>query len=388
MVTKKEENKLKYVKGGRGIDPKTQILLFAKSAGRCEICNELLVEDMVTKEDVILGEKAHIYAFSKTGPRPSKKSERKELNMVGNLILTCPTCHTKIDKQESMKYYTVEFLKNQKRRHEERIRLVTSFTDDRGTRVLKMAASVNGEKVVLSTEDMVTALMEEKLFSDVINPAEIDFTANSGFNNATYWNGKKQEINETAGKFLEGAIRDKVKHISVFAIGPIPLLMYLGSKLENKIKTKFFQRHRDGGSWVWFKSKPKALYGLRSLNRGKNKTKVALLVSLSGTVDKTLLPKEINEDYFVYEIYLRSAPPNYNFLKTERDLQNFEIFFTTVISKIKNTHAGLKSIDFFPAIPAPVAVVCGRALNKNSDPSLRVFNTANKKVFNHTLTIN
>jgi len=387
-VLKKDKSEKTMFEVKRNIDSNTKFLLLAKAGGRCEICNVNLLKDDLTQADLIWGEMAHIYAFSRNGPRPSKKIKREELNKIGNLILTCPTCHNKIDKPWSEKYYTVEILKKWKLRHEKRINLVTSFTDDRRTRVLKMVANINGEKVVLSVEDMVITLMEEKLFSDVANPIEIDFADNSGFNNAVYWKGKRQEIDETVGKFLEGLIRDKVKHISVFAIGPIPLLICLGSKLQNKIKTKIFQRHRDGERWTWSKSKPEAFYKFRLLNKGKDRTKVALLISLSGSVDRTALPKKINKDYFIYEIYLSSANPNYNFLRTERDLQNFEVIFTTAISQIKNAHKELKFIDFFPAIPAPVAVVCGRNLNKNSDPSLRIFNRANKKVFNYTLTIN
>ena len=37
----------------------------------------------------------------------------------------------------------------------------------------------------------------------------------------------------------------ETRHISLFALAPIPLLVYLGSQLSNKVPVDVFQRHRD-----------------------------------------------------------------------------------------------------------------------------------------------
>src|ERR1022692_4836806 len=34
-------------------------------------------------------------------------------------------------------------------------------------------------------------------------------------------------------------------HLSIFALGPMPLLVFLSSQLSNKISTDLYQRHRD-----------------------------------------------------------------------------------------------------------------------------------------------
>jgi len=373
-----------FKKAARSVNANVKILLYAKSAGRCEMCNKLIIKDKMTRKDINLAEKAHIYAFSKGGSRFKKNLFDK--NNIDNLMLICSSCHTKIDKKEQLKYYTAEYLIDLKKQHEKRIELVTSFRNNRRTMVLKMVANINGEIIKLSDLDIRDAIFSKKMFFEE-NPYEIDFTNTSGIYNKIYWDSKKQDINEMLINFYGDLNRNKVEHISVFAIGPIPLLMYLGSKLENKIKTKIFQRHRDGESWIWKKGSPKAKYRFRTIRKGKNKSKVALLISLSGSIKRSLLPDNVIKNYFIYELRL-GQNPNYNFLRTEKDLYNFEKKFTTIISKIKNDHEKLKSIDIFPAIPAPVAVVCGKSLNKNSDPKLRLFNTSNNKKFKYTLTIN
>jgi hypothetical protein len=385
MTKNQNLSEISEIKKGRGIGENTKVLLFAKSAGRCEICNKLVIKDSTTREQFICGEMAHIYAFSNKGPRANKKVVDK--NNVDNLLLACPDCHEKIDKTGQDKYYTARQLKDYKSEHEKRILLSTGFDQKRQTKVLKMVANINFETVKLATPDIVKALMKEGLIPCEDKFEEIDFSNNSGQDSSSYWRSKSQDINSTLNKFYSDLKREKIEHVSIFGIGPMPLLMYLGSKSDNKIKTKIFQRHRDGESWEWKNGKPKADYQLNMINGGPDKSKVALLLSLSGMIKRDLLPTDINKKYYIYELSLVGSP-NYNFLRTEKDLLNFEKSFSTSISQIKNDHPNLKSIDIFPAVPAPVAIVCGRTLNKNSDPKLRIYNTYNKSKFKYSLTIN
>lgn len=382
---KKNFSDIFEIKKARGVKENTKVLLFALSAGRCELCNELLIKDRYTNQTVIWGEMAHIYAFSDGGPRSNIKQINK--NDVTNLLLACPNCHEKIDKPIQERFYTAAFLKAAKLEHEKRIRLVTKPNKDCATKVLYMIANIKNEVSRLTMHDIATALIKEGLYSCDENATEIDFTCAPGINNRSYWQSKKDDIEQKIIGFHSDLQRDKIKHVSVFAVGPMPLLMHLGSKLDNKVTTKVFQRHRDGESWNWRNKKATAEYEFRMVKNGEDKSKVALLLSLSGFVDRSLLPTDIIQDYYIYELFVKPNP-NYNFLRSEKDLNNFETAYGTAISAIKNQHNGLRQICVFPAVPAPVAVICGRALNKNSDPKLKVYNTVNKSRFKYALTIN
>lgn len=372
------------IKGGRGIKDNTKILLFAKSAGRCEVCNKLVIKDLNTGEQFIWGEMAHIYAFSDNGPRANIKIDNK--NNVENLLLACPDCHEKIDKTGQEKYYTAQQLIEMKHEHEDRVYFATSFGSKSKTKVIKMIANINSEIVKTSNTDIAKALMKNRLTPCEDIFSEIDFSDISGRDDKSYWISKSKDIEQLLSGFYSDLQRRKIEHVSIFGIGPMPLLMFLGSKLNNKVKTTLFQRHRDGGTWEWKKTKTLAEYKLVS-EKGVNKNKVALILSLSGTVNRNLLPANIENNYYIYELSLVGSP-NFNFLRTENDLFNFEKSFSTCISEIKNNHPELKHIDVFPAVPAPVAIVCGKSLNKNSDPKLRVFNSYNRNKFKYSLTIN
>lgn len=93
--------------------------LISKAGGRCcyryngEICKRLLYSN-----NSIIGEKAHIVAVSKKGPRFDPDYNEATINSYENLMWMCPTHHTMIDKIDDIEIYTVELLLKMKEKHE------------------------------------------------------------------------------------------------------------------------------------------------------------------------------------------------------------------------------------------------------------------------------
>jgi len=86
----------------------TKIFLAMKSGNLCAFkdCRKSLTSDGEKSEPALIGEAAHIYGEN-AGTDKKKPSARyradmsdDERNHYNNLIYLCPTCHTKIDKQE------------------------------------------------------------------------------------------------------------------------------------------------------------------------------------------------------------------------------------------------------------------------------------------------
>jgi hypothetical protein len=95
-----------------------QDYLWSESAGYCQ--NPECAKDLHALSDVPIAERAHIIAASPDGPRGADDGgtlsdlERAEAD---NLLLLCPTCHTKIDK--SPKLYDVFMLREWKKRSQD-----------------------------------------------------------------------------------------------------------------------------------------------------------------------------------------------------------------------------------------------------------------------------
>ena len=148
--------------------------------------------------------------------------------------------------------------------------------------------------------------------------------------------------------------------------------MCLGRQLSNKVASDPYQRHRDTESWTWKIDGVPINYRFRRMNRGHFK-KVALVLSLSGTIRLQDLPADIRRSSAIYEITLNGMTPQTTFLQQKRDLDAFRAVYQEAIATILQTHGPLDTIDLFPAVPAPIAVLCGRELLPKVHPKLRVY---------------
>ncbi len=68
-----------------------------------------------------------------------------------------------------------------------------------------------------------------------------------------FWDSGKAAIDKELTKVQDAIAHGDTTHVSVFAIAPIPLLVYLGSRLDDKTETLLFERHRGstGSPWTW-----------------------------------------------------------------------------------------------------------------------------------------
>jgi len=102
----------------------TKIFLAMKSGNLCAFrdCRMFLTSDGEASDPAVIGEAAHIYGESPgTKTKPASARYRPDMtdvqrNHYNNLIYLCPSCHTKIDKQE--KDFPADFLFSLKSEHE------------------------------------------------------------------------------------------------------------------------------------------------------------------------------------------------------------------------------------------------------------------------------
>ena len=356
----------------RVIDVKTRVYLYVRAGGRCEFdnCNRYLLEHYPTFSPGNFAEMAHIWAFSSDGPRGNEGVDASDLKDISNLILLCATCHKLVDDHPDR--YPVPTLQKFKRAHEDRIFLLTSTKPDRRTVALTLTANIGDQKV-----DITLPQMQEAVSPLYVNPREvlrIDITNLSDQGTEAYWSVSANQIREQTRRLYEQPFEDgPATHISVFALAPIPLLIFLGSCLSNKIATSLFQRHRHGETWTWKEGAPIATYSTGVLRRGRDPQHVALVVSLSGRIHEIELPNAIDENFTVYEISLSSEDPHPRFLNTEPDLQAFQATYSDTIREIVANQGGVSRLHVFPAVPAPVAVAMGRDLLPKRDPALLIY---------------
>lgn len=159
--------------------------------------------------------------------------------------------------------------------------------------------------------------------------------------------------------------------------------------MSNKVPVDVYQRHRDTEDWVWKTAGPAVEYRFEKMRPGTDRAKVALLLSLSGKVRFDFLPREIDESFTVYELTLATLEPSPTFLRTTEDLSRFKDAYQAALRTILRDHGNIEAIHLFPAVPAPIAVLCGRELLPKVDPALLVYDYDKRRGgFTPTLRVN
>lgn len=103
------------------ISPKSIKILWSASGGRCassECWERLSYHETEEVAPYTLGEMAHICGDKPGSNRHDASQTDAERNDYQNLILLCPTHHTRIDRKENEAIYTVDALHTMKAKHE------------------------------------------------------------------------------------------------------------------------------------------------------------------------------------------------------------------------------------------------------------------------------
>jgi len=370
----------------RTVKPFNRLLLAVRAGGICEFdsCRDYLFEHHVTLDTKSFAEVAHIVAFSQAGPR-GEAPRPVDINDVDNLMLLCPKCHKLVDDKPER--FTVETLKGYKEVHEARIRQLTNLAPDMKTSVVQLKTLVRGQAVDI-TFTQVTEAVAPRYPTDRRGTV-IDLTGITG-EGPSYWDTAMQCIRQRVQELYEpGMDGHRTQHISLFALAPIPLLVYLGSRLSNKIPVKLYQRHRDTETWAWESDGEPVQYRFHLRQDGSDRSRVGLLLALSGAIDLATIPEEIRSGAYLYEITLAGGVPRPQFLRLYQDLLNFKDVYETSRRTILRDHRAVPELHLFPAVPAPIAVTCGRELLPGVDPAIIVYdNDKTKGGFTYILRIN
>lgn len=367
------------IQSTRNIPSKTKLVLWVRAGGRCEFdgCNEYLLKHHVTLEEVTLAELAHIVAFKPLGPRGHDGERPDAIHDVSNLMLLCPRCHKLIDDPTTKEKFSRETLVRHKREHEERILRLTEAKPERKTTIVQLLAKVGGQPVAIPRADIWDAVAP--MYPADEKGCVIDLSALDDGSDAYYKVAMDKIARSVDSLYSPGLNVDPPRHISLFALAPMPLLMFLGHRLSNKTPVDLYQRHRDTQSWTWKTSGPGAQYLLRKVREGTVRKRAALVLSLSAALDLDKLPTHVDGTYTIYEIALDSQLPTPLFLRQRQDLDAFRMAYHRVLAEILRDHGSIPSVDVFPAVPAPIAVLCGFELFPKVTPRLRVFDNDSRR---------
>lgn len=360
--------------------------LWGKAAGRCQYrgCNTPLWIDGLTKEEFNSAYLAHIIADKTDGPRGDVKLSPLLSKDISNIMLLCDVHHRLIDKKDE-KGHPVELLLEMKKEHEDRIKRITEMNMDRETNIVLFGTNIGDHSSPLNKNSIYPALKSEKRYPAQTDPIALNLD-NSLFkdNDEFFWTVEVKNLRQQFKEKIEPLLTKNANHFSLFGIAPQPLLIELGKLFSDIPEVETFQRQREPvPTWEWSEFK-ESTYIIKKPK--KIQDKVALIISLSGTISNERITSVLGEDVSIWTLTIDN--PENDFLKSKQQLSEFRKIFRNLLNDIKFNHGQNNEIHIFPAAPIAINIEIGRVWMPKADLPMKIYDQ-NYKIggFQYALTI-
>jgi len=352
--------------------------LWARTAGRCTICNRRLLGDSRTyMHSVLLAELAHNIGASDgaRSPRSSANDGEHDTESEENLLLLCHDCHRIIDHPEHIDLFPPEKLREIKESFERRIEMVTEEGGLTRTAALRVGSMIRGSLAMASQREVAETLLAANYLGLVETQRSGDFACriNGAAGGRGYWDAAQQTIHDTLDLVRQAVISGDVEHISVFAIAPIPLLAYLGWHLDDKTPTRIFQKHRDQFvGWSWADHDQPVEFEVSSTGPQNGAEDVVLVCAVTSELNLARLPNEIAEAPRI-EIRPAGVAPDPTLMSHEQSLMNFAADWRTALATAEAEYPGARRWHLVVSGPVSVAIEAGRAVMRDAHPAVTVY---------------
>jgi hypothetical protein len=352
------------------VSPKNRAVVWARGAGRCYYCNASLIGDYISgNEDANFGFVAHIVAEIPKGPRGDPIRSPQLADDVGNLILMCYPHHKLIDVDE-VADYSEQRLLDMKIAHEDRIRIVTDITRERASHVLRYGAKIGMNESPISFSAVRLAMLPERYPVDgrSIGIEIVGSAATDGED--IFWRTEPDNLRRQFERMIRERIATReITYLSVFALGPMPLLIELGRLLSDIVPADIYQLHREPSGWNWASNGPRIEYEI--IKSTRNGGKVALKLGISADVTDDRIMAVLGDGASIWS--LTAKVPGNDVMRYPEDLQEFRRLMRGLYNEIKAVHGEGTTIHMFPAVPVSVAVEIGRVRMPKADLPVLVY---------------
>ncbi len=359
------------------IPSKIKNQLLVKSAGRCQFrgCNQSLYMDIITKRDFNKSYIAHIVGDKPTGPRGDVVQSPILANALSNLMLLCDGCHRRVDA-ENGKYYSVSELLAMKKEHEDRIENVTAIAPNMQSHIITYKANVGVFTPEMSYQT-VSQFLPPNYYPAIADTIDLSLSNSiQRDKDVAFWTTEVANLEaQFDRKLFQKFTKGEIQHLSVFAFAPIPLLIKLGTLINDIYKSNIHQKVRNPDTWNLDDDTTEMKYTIIA-PEAKHKT-VALNISLSATITNDRITQVLGDDCDVYTITIEN--PFNDYLKSKKHLEDFSISIRQLFNQIKAKYSSQTPIHIFPAMPIAKAIEFGRVWMPKADMPLYLYdeNTAN-----------
>lgn len=371
---------------GKPLSEVTKLLVWGRAAGRCQFknCHETLDHDLIAgKAEVNAAYLAHIVASSPGGPRGHRTRSHQLSDDASNVMLMCDVHHRIIDGKQTRQDYSEKLLLQWKREHEEWVELALSSGPSSRSHILQFSAPIGPNETAVPFDDCVSAIMPDRTPAEK-RPLEIKVRGmHFQDSEEAYWSVQPQTLrhgvsHNVRGRFESGDIR----HLSIFGLAPIPLLMELGRLVSDISDVDVYERHREPAQWKWPEDGPEVSFSRTQGRLGSKK--VALKLSVTSHIADDRVKEVIGNDVAIWDI--SSDLQAHGVIRHKSDLSRYRSIVRTTLDEIKNAHGMDVAIAVFPAVPVSCAIEFGRVWQPKAHPGIEIYDQIRGHGFTHRLS--
>jgi hypothetical protein len=369
------------------VPQKVQSALWARSAGRCQYrgCNHDLVGDLISgNENALFGFIAHIVADSADGPRGDPIRSPLLAKSLDNLMLMCAVHHKLIDV-DGLVDHPEALLVEMKAEHEARVAMLAGIDKDRASHVLRFGASIGANEALVSTRAIFAAMPPDHHPASA-QTIDLEMTGHAfADSDPAFWAMQQTNLQRSFAARVGGRIeRQDIRHLSVFALAPQPLLIELGRLLCDIVPMVVHQRHREPSTWTWQRDGVRVRYQTTEPASGRSGV-VALKLGVSATITDDRIERVVGNDAAIWS--LCAEAPHNDIVRSPEDQAAYRTALRRLLDAIKARHGDQVVIHVFPALPASLAVETGRVWMPKADPELRIYDQQRDRGFVYALTV-
>ncbi|EPR7140545.1 HNH endonuclease [Enterobacter hormaechei] len=373
-------------KGGR-FNTKSEVkqMVWVRMAGHCELCGTDLTHDFRVGTSMQWGEVAHILPASPKGPRGREEhSDEQAQNLTNdfsNLMLLCPNCHEKIDRDDDG--YPEDDLSGLHESCLARIRLAASQPAEGRAIPLIVQSQHFASTNNIPAGELLTAMSSEGLtaFGHTIN---ITFREpGPRGRDDLYWQLIKDDIEQKISGELakRGGSFGDMPALALVGLADIPALIMLGQAIGDRSNRYLFSRSRTHGLRWPSKSASPPDYIFSPAPQGNGP--LALVLSISATIPErdieAVLPGVRIASFTIPE-------PSYAMVSNRNVINTFRDELQKHLSQLEAESE--QPISVFAAIPAALAIEFGALLTtQHQHPYLIFDRESNSNQFRSMLTI-